>query len=185
MNLKEFVDVKAVAEKYNITLLYCGPFSETMMLALGDALREKMAEEDTDSQMVKNVFSIFVEQAQNVIRYSACTGRVGYEPHSEECLRPGLIAIGTEEDRYFVVCQNRVENDKVDHIRTQLDEIRQLDKQAIRKLFRERMREEPHAASKGAGLGLIEIARRSSLPVEYAFEEDGEAHKMFSLKAYV
>ena len=67
-----------------------------------------------------------------------------------------------------------------------LDQIRNMDKEELRALHKERLRLGPEEGSKGAGLGLMEIARRASKPIEFEFIEvdDGE-HVFFALKASV
>ncbi len=184
MNLREFASVKDVAEENRVILLYCGPFSEGMLLALGDALKEKMANEETSNGLMRKVFSIFVEQAQNVIHYSVTPGA---PPPAEGCgPRYGIIAIGHEDERYYVACENRVESRNVPRLKSLLESLSGLDREGIKKLFRRKLQEEPDAESKGAGLGILEIARRASEPIEYAFgESPPSGHATFTMKAIV
>lgn len=184
MNMKEFASVKGVAAENRVILLYCGPFSEGMLLALGDALKEKMANEATSSGLMRKVFSIFVEQAQNVIHYSVTPG--GTPRPEGEGMRHGIIAIGHEDERYYVACENRVESRNVPRLRSLLESLRGLDRDGVRKLFRRKLQEEPDAESKGAGLGILEIARRASEPIEYALDESAPGgHATFTMKAIV
>ena len=47
------------------------------------------------------------------------------------------------------------------------------------------MMEGPEEGSKGASLGLVEMARRSGYPIEFAFEEINHEHTFFCIKAIV
>ena len=151
------------------------------MSALGETLKQKMAERDTDAADVRRAFSIFIEQVQNVIRYSeqrgdgATTGGPG----------SGLIMVGLDADRYFIVCGNFVQQDKVERLRARLDHLATLDRDSIRQFYREKLREPPEEGSLGATIGLIEIARRSSQPIEYDFSPSDASSSFFCLKAYV
>jgi len=55
----------------------------------------------------------------------------------------------------------------------------------LRELMRDQMRKPPELKSKGASLGLIEIARRSTRPIEAAFVTAAGSQYFFSIKAYV
>lgn len=184
MNIEEFRKVKQLAEEHRIILLYCGVLTEDMLLSLGDSLKAKLAREETSVRLIRKVFSVFVEQVQNVIHYAA-DSLGGDFALGEAAVRSGTVAIGVEGERYYVVCENRVANGIVPSIREQLARLRNMDKGELRQLFREKVREEPAPSSKGAGLGFIEIARRSSEPIEYSFVPADGDQSLFTLKAFV
>ncbi len=52
--------------------------SEGILFALGDALKNKLSLEDTDANTAKRVFSVFIEQVQNIIRYPINVRRLKY-----------------------------------------------------------------------------------------------------------
>ena len=54
-----------------IVFSFAGYVSEGLLYSLGDVLKQKMASDETDVNTTKKVFSIFVEQVQNIIRYSS------------------------------------------------------------------------------------------------------------------
>ncbi len=69
MLAKSYLDFKTKLDEQGAVLTYCGFVSEAMLGALGETLKQKMAEQDADANVTKRVFSIFIEQVQNVIRY--------------------------------------------------------------------------------------------------------------------
>jgi Family of unknown function (DUF6272) len=182
MLAKSYLDFKGRLDEQGAVLTYCGGVSEAIMAALGETLKQKMAERDTDAAVVKRAFSIFIEQVQNVIRYSEERDDPGaVAPH----LGAGLIMVGMEDGRYFIVCGNFVQPDRVERLKARLDHLVTLDKDSIRQFYREKLREPPEEGSLGATIGLIEIARRSSLPIEYDFSPSDAGASFFCLKAYV
>ena len=150
-----------------------------MLSGVGEAVKHKLALEDTDTKTQRSVFAVFVEQVQNMIRYSA-----EKIPSSE--MRYGVLTIGRESDDYVVHAGNLVARSDAARLREKLDQIRNMDKEELRALHKERLRLGPEEGSKGASLGLMEIARRASKPIEFEFIEvdDGE-HVFFALKASV
>jgi len=52
-------------------------------------------------------------------------------------------------------------------------------------LHKEQLRAAPEEGSKGAGLGIMEIARRASKPIEFDFTDVDGDYAFFTLKASV
>ncbi len=161
-------------DRRGIIFSFSGYLSEGILYSLGEALRQKMTLEETNVNTVKKVFSVFVEQAQNIIRYSA-EKVAGESDHPIE-LSSGMVTIGTENDRFFIVCGNVVRAADEPKLRQRLELLRGMDKDAIKAYYKEQLREEPDEHSRGATIGLIEIARRASIPIEFDFDPiDGES----------
>ena len=55
----------------HVSLCYSGYLSEEVLAGLSSMLRSTVAADNQDENMRKRVFSVFIEQAQNVMRYSA------------------------------------------------------------------------------------------------------------------
>lgn len=167
-----------------ILLCYSGPIAQTSVEGVGDTLRMNLEIEEVSNITSISVFSIFVEQVQNIINYSA--ENINHEEDINKELRVGVIVIGKEETgNYFVYCGNKVYKRDIAKITRLLESIRQLDKDELKALYKERRRTEPEPDSKGAGLGLIEMARRSAKPFDYSFEQIDEEFSFFSLKVEV
>jgi hypothetical protein len=163
---------------------FSGYLSEDMLTTLGDALKKRMALAETDTNVAKRVFSVFVEQVQNIIRYSS--DRVsGSAPPVE--MSAGMVSVGAEAGRFFVICGNAVEAAKVETLRERLDFLAGLDRDALRAYYREKLREPPETDSLGASIGLIEIARRSSEPVahDFVWMDPDRQRAFFCIKAYI
>ena len=60
-----------------------------------------------------------------------------------------------------------------------------MNKEQLRALYKEQLRADPEEGSKGAGLGLMEIARRASKPIEFDFADVDDEHAFFTLKISV
>ena len=120
-----------------------------------------------------------------MIRYSAeKIPNSAAEPPVIE-MRYGVLTIGREGDDYVIHAGNLVARSDAARLRERLDQIRNMNKEELRALHKERLRLGPEEGSKGASLGLMEIARRASKPIEFEFTDvDGE-HVFFALKASV
>ena len=83
---------------------------------------------------------------------------------------------------FFIQTRNAIKNENVKRIKDRLDHLNTLDKQQLRQLHKEVMQgENDNPESKGAGLGLIEIARRATEPIGYTFEPVNDNLSSFTM----
>jgi hypothetical protein len=166
-----------------IIFSFTGYISEGILKALGDALRQKIRLEATDTRTVNRVFSVFVEQVQNIIRYSA--ERIEHQDEPPVELSSGMITVGSDNGRFFVICGNVIRREDAGVLAARLQELAGMDSTELRRFYKEKLREPPDEGSKGGSIGLIEIARRASEPIQFDFQHLSDAQSYFVLKAYI
>lgn len=171
-----------------ITFAYCGYMTENILTGVGDALKQKLESEDTDTRTIRSVFAVFVEQMQNIIRYS-----VGNIPSSKESPqstdvetpRYGILTIGQEGTDYVVHSGNMIKSEDVAQIQSRLAELQNKSHEELKREYKEKLKSNTDEFKLGAGIGFIEIARRASKPIEFDFMQIDENHTFFSFKATV
>lgn len=167
-----------------VLFCYSGPIAQAGIEGISYTIRRNLEFEETANAEAQAIFSIFVEQVQNVLNYSAEKLSGSREPDEE--LRVGIVVIGRQEDgSYFIYCGNKIYNSDILPLKEKIETIRNLDKDELKALYRERRRMEPEPGCKGAGLGLIEIARKAGKPIEYSFADIDDAYSFFSIKVIV
>lgn len=184
MLAQNYYQYKEYFNQDGVIFSFSGYISEGILFALGDALKEKLSLEDTDTNTVKRVFSIFVEQVQNIIRYSI--ERVdNVNEDTWGALSSGIIIVGFQDGRFYVGCGNIIRSGDAAGLGEHLRTLKELNKDELRAFYRERLKEQVDRPDKGANLGLIEIARRSSLPIEFDFLDIGADRVFFCIKSYI
>ncbi len=184
MLAKNYYQFKQCFDQDGVIFSFSGFVSEGILFALGDALKKKLLLEDTNANTVKRVFSVFIEQVQNIIRYSIeRAGSANKDAPIE--LGSGIIIVGLKDGQFYVGCGNTVYSDDVTSLGERLEILRKLDKDELRAFYREKLKEGTGSAGKGANLGLIEIARRSSKPIEFDFLDIDANKVFFCIKSYI
>ncbi len=170
-------------KQQNINLIYSGPVWAEGIESVGDMLKKRMEVDDMPMSASMAVFSVFVEQMNNVKMYSVKEPILGADGDSEANLASsGVFILGTRGKSYYLQTGNMMKNDKVELVRERVEHLNSLDKTQLRKYYKERLRmDDDNEESKGAGLGLIEIARRASSKIEYKFEPCDEEHSFFTM----
>lgn len=167
-----------------IFLNLAGPLSQNLMVEMGSLMKTKMKLEGSDSATIRKAFSVLVELNQNIIHYSS--EKHGQSASKLNCLDGcGIISIGREDDCYFLLSGNLVRNDRVEHLKNRLERIAKMDREELKKEYHHQRKIGPEKSSKGAGLGLIDIARKASRPIKFRFDKLDRGLTFFSLKIMV
>ncbi|MGD9502090.1 MAG: SiaB family protein kinase [Methyloceanibacter sp.] len=189
MLASDLLDLRGTLHEQGVVFAYCGYVTEPVLSGVGEALKQKLTIDDADTKTLRSVFAIFVEQMQNMIRYSAEKVAAAPPPADDakalKEIRYGILTIGREGDDYVVCAGNLVARADVERLRAKLARIRGMSKDELRALYKEQLRAAPEQGSKGAGLGFVEIARRASKPIEFDFAEFSGTHAFFALKATI
>lgn len=183
MLAKEYYEFKSGLNQKGIIFSFTGYISEKILFALGEAIRQKMAVEAVGPGLTKKVFSVFVEQVQNIIRYSE--DKIAGGDGKSQVLSSGVIIVGEEQGHFFIVCGNMVSTQSMEKLKERLAHLATLDKAQLKAFYKEKLKAPPEDESQGATIGLIEIARRSSEPVEWDFLQTDPSQAFFCLKAYI
>lgn len=184
MLAKETYDFREYLQEKGIIFCYSGYITEDVLSGIGNAVKKKLEHEDADKRTSRGLFSIFVEQVQNVIRYSA-EGEPTDVSSKAKDLRYGVLTVGKIDQHYFVSCGNLIVQKDVERLRKSLGHIQNLDKDGLKALYKETLKGETPEGSKGAGVGFIDIARRAENGFEFDFAKVDEDHSYFCLKAYI
>lgn len=174
-------EVRQIVENEGIVFLTYGGFlSQSIISGMTEALEKEAEHNNLQMNISTNIFTVFIELAQNMMNYS--------KTHEEECNEvrsSGLILVGkSSEDHYYIQSQNIVSSIDKDKIEPKLMEIKTLDRDGIKKRYKELRRSGKDTHSKGGGIGFYEIAKRSN-SIEYAFEKINENKFYFKFKSII
>jgi len=183
LDMREYA---GVMEKLNIKVIYSGPMWEEGIKGLAEMVRTHLVHDQIKKSASKAIFSVFVEQVTNMLMYSAEKEQYPVPPGDELAdVSIGMVIMGNKTDKrdtFFVQTKNAVKKENMAFLQERIDCLNSLDKNELRQFYRGKMRtENDNPGSQGAGLGLIEIARRSTAPIEYMFESTAEGLTFFTM----
>ena len=164
-----------------VIFCFSGPATQSMVEVVGQTLKKKMEMEEAGMSTVQRVFSLFVEQVQNMINYSA--EKSARQLKRDEELRHGIVVVGRENHSFYVLCGNKISTTRSEKIVKRISFLSSLNKEELRKHYKTMRRETPEKESKGAGLGFIEMFRRASEPLEYRVTPIDNQNVFLSIKA--
>jgi len=166
----------------NIKTIFNITFSADNIGSYAEIIEKHVPFDEMPPNVPGFIFSVFIEQVTNVLlyaekelRYSGKYGKVVDAPM-------GVFLIGENEQAYFSQTGNVIKEEYTEFIKESIDHLNTLNKQELREYCKEQRRSEnTNPISKGAGLGFIEIAKRASAPIEYAFTPLEEGLAFFTM----
>jgi hypothetical protein len=178
----QLIQVHNYLRTNGIMICFSGKLSQELIEEYGAAVRKYLEADDRPMNEVSTVFSIFIEQTQNIKNYCS---RVQEHSLFEEIHQSSIVTIGKTAEGNYVQSGNLLLSNDAEQLKTRIDLLVGLDKTELKKLYKEKLKQELPSDSTGAGLGLIEIARKATQPLEYFVTPIDSTVSFFTLKACV
>lgn len=157
-----------VEEDGIIFLSYGGFLTQTLIAGMTEALEKEAEYHGLNMGISSNIFTIFIELSQNVMNYSKNKNAECKEIKSE-----GLIVVGKDNESYYIHSQNIVATEDKEKMQIKLEELLTMNRDEIKKRYRELRRSGKDSHGKGGGIGFYEIAKRSD-EIKFEFKEINE-----------
>ncbi|MBN2669641.1 MAG: SiaB family protein kinase [Bacteroidales bacterium] len=164
----------------DVSLVYEGEITHDITKAFTSLTESAMDKEDESSSTQRKVFHVMVECLQNISKHAeeVDLGRV----HKE---KRGVFLIHKNQNQYGVTTGNVIARDKVQELKNSLDLINSLDKDGLKKLHKEQIKNGTLSDKQGAGLGFIDIAKKTGNPLEYYFLDIDDNASFFILTSRI
>jgi hypothetical protein len=187
MITKNLNDLMGQLNLNGVIISFNGSFTQGIIEEMGEAIKAYLDnEKPEDESRVYDVFSVYIEQSQNIKNYflkkseqvmgkGAQIGKMSFE---------SIIIIGREQDNYYVCSGNLIEDSEIDDLKRRIDQVNSLPKDELRKLYKAKLREARQEGD-NAGLGIIEMSRKACQNLDYAFTKRDGDFSFFSLKVTI
>lgn len=184
MNPPDFMkfvhDFHKTMVEYNLQLVYEGEVNQTITKAFTTLAEKNMDVDDEDVTTKKRVYHVMVECLQNICKHAD-------DVETGEPYRPGhgIFIVGKSTGDYVITTGNVIANKRVEQIRSLLEKVNSLNPEELKELYKKQMRETRLSDKGGAGLGFIDIVKKTGNKLEYHFEPLNDLTSFFILKTNV
>lgn len=142
----------------NVLTCFSGPFSHTIIQEVGAAVRRYLESEDVARDAVLDVFAVYIELAQNVKSYLTKADLAVDRPYRPQ---NAIVAILAVDKGYVVAAGNIAKTEDAEAIAARVQDLGSLTPTELKQLKRAQLRQPVDPSSQGAGIGLIDVARRA------------------------
>ena len=162
-NLYYPLKIQQIMKEHNLIFIYEGHFTQLIVNSIFHKI-EKYGNIGGEDEFLQNkIINVIVECLQNISKYAVVP------PNSDQ--HDAIFMIREDGDKYSLITGNYLENNVIDILKSKLDEVNSLDKQELKKLYK-KIRLSGNINEKGgAGLGFIDMARKSGNKLVYEFEQ--------------
>lgn len=175
--MKHVYLIHKTMSEHNLILVYEGEFTQEITKSVLSMAEKNLDSIGEEQNIKRKVFNVMVECLQNICKHADSMKR------EEE--RRAIFMIGKENDSYEITSGNYILNSSIEGLKSKLDQINSLDKEGLKVLYKELIKTSELSEKGGAGLGFVDIARKSGQKLEFDFEGVNDENSFFSFKTKI
>jgi hypothetical protein len=172
-------DLHRTMMSQNLILVYQGDFTQESTKSILAMAERNLDSSGEESSIKRKVFNVMVEALQNIVKHSDELVDGTIRSHA------AIFLIGKEANRYSIMSGNPVRKTNVAGLQNKLEQINALDKDGLKELYKEIIKNTTISEKGGAGLGFVDMARKSGERLEYSFPDLTTDYCFFCLKVNV
>ncbi len=162
--LEYVYDFYASMKAHEIKLVYEGKFTHQITKSFIALAEAQMEEDEEASRVQRTVFHVMVECLQNISRHAD-----EYRHPDSSYSGKGIFMVSHTDQAYCITTGNAIRNEKISGLEELLNEVNSLDEEELKTLYMKQMREGRLSDKGGAGLGFIDIRRKTGNQLKYHF----------------
>lgn len=163
-------------------LYYKGNIDSDVINHVLDTVEDKMVQVNEQSKLRKKVYNVLVESLQNLYHH---VDRVPDDYEDQTSDRYGLLVVKKVDNGYKIITGNFVRAENIEKLEERIKRINRSSHEEIKELYKFILNHQKISQKGGGGLGLVDIARKTGNPLEYAFREYNNKHSFFYLNILV
>jgi hypothetical protein len=166
------------AKDDRVILSFRGNVTEEFMGAVFLIMESKMDGDPPQQRIRKKVNNILVECLQNVFHHM---DEMAPEDGDEDQRAAIFMVCMDAENKYSILTGNHILNGNVEKLRAKIDRVNAMTQDQLKAYHREALSNSELSSKGGAGLGMIDMARKSGNRLEYDFQPVNDRLSFFSL----
>lgn len=178
--MKFIYDLHQTMITNHVVLIYEGDFTQETTKSILAMTERNLESSGEESGIKKRIFNVMVEALQNIVKHSDEVESTGKGRH-----HVAIFLIGNEQSRYSIMSGNPVRKEHVASLNGTLEKINSLDKDGLKEMYKDIMKNSVLSDKGGAGLGFVDMARKSGEKLEWCFVDIDDEFSFFCLKVNI
>lgn len=167
-SIKDRSELLDAISKFPFIMFYQGDYQEKPTISISEIVEWNLRPH-LKKGTVRRIVYLIIEIVQNIERYSA---------HIDSEMDYSLIV--SDGHNLHLITQNIVAKKNIKDLKKRLDDVNSKGQEELKEAYMEVL-STGEGTEKGAGLGLIDIARKSGSDLNYIFEDYSENHSVYRL----
>ena len=165
----------------NIVLLYKGAITFDLVTSIIETLDRKITVIEQDKKVQKLFYSAAVEVVHNLYHHMD-EMKGSFEGFSDQDAKSGMISVLAKEGYYNILTGNFIPTENTYSLKEKIDEVNSTDKNGLRTLYKETLSNGQFSDKGTAGLGLIQLARKTGEKLNYKFDKVNGEYSYFTFQ---
>ncbi len=163
-----------------ITLVYQGEITHQLTKAFTSITKERLSINNEEISVQRKVFHVMIECLQNISRHSdqPITDNTSFS-------NTGIFLVTKSKSEYAIISGNAIDNDKLENLKSSIDYINTLSREELKALYAKQILQGDFSEKGGAGLGFIDIVRKTQRKLEYNFLKIDNNTSFFILTSFI
>ncbi len=161
----------------NLSFIYQGDFSDGITDKIIALSEYSLEDKHEMGEIRRKVSFVIIECFQNIVRH----GNDARNKSNRTVTSPGLFSTRNTKDCIYIASANLIEKENVAQLTEKLESLNKLNKEQKKDLHIDILKNGKLSDKGGAGLGFIEMARKSENPLEFTFENENDKLSLFYL----
>jgi hypothetical protein len=154
-----------------VVLIYKGEVTHNLITYLLESFEERLEEIEPHRAVRKKCFNIATECIEN-LRYHATYPSNGQSANlSVNNMKASIVMVTIDPEHYTFLTCNYIKAPEQKIISAKIDRINDMDSDMLRQVYKQTMSNDSLSEKGTAGLGFIDIARKSQNKLNYEFQE--------------
>lgn len=184
MELGNIYNLYKTMEQENILLSFKGVVTSDLLTSVLQIMETKMDYLEESPKTKKKVFNVLVECLQNLYHHID-VNEITAEQRMVIEQKSALFLIAKEGDFFNIRTGNYVDKSSAKDLSDKLDKINGMDKEELKAYYQEVLNNGSLSDKGTAGLGMIDIARKSGNKLEYQLLDVNETTSFFCLNVKI
>jgi hypothetical protein len=181
MNNNDVYELYQTMERENILLSFKGVVTSELLSSVLSIMESKMDYMEESPKTKKKVFNVLVECLQNLYHHIE-PNEAGSQTIVDSLeAKSALFLIAKKEENFFISTGNYIDIEHSEELNRRLEIINGMEKEELKAYYQEVLNGGSMSARGTAGLGMIDIARKSGNKLDYKFLDVSNDTKFFCL----
>ena len=173
-------DFYKVMQESDVTFAYEGEITHEITKAFSSLAESHIALTNESNAIQKRVFHVMVESLQNISKHSS-------ERKSANSMYDGqgIFLVTKDDQEYNITTGNVVLNEKIPALKEHIEKINSGNKKTLKELYKKKIKFGKLSDKGGAGLGFIDMVRKTGEQLIYTFLDLNDKKSYFVLTSTI
>jgi len=155
--------------------VYQGYFANNIVMNAVSLIENNIMKHSGFRKLRHKLSYLMIESFQNITRYAD-------EPENRKGnYLDELFLVRNIKQHFYIISANIIHNSRIQYVTDKLNEVNMLEHGELNKLYQEVLTNNQFTEAGGAGLGFIEMVRKTKEKLEYDFEKINDEYSYFYL----